>query len=158
MLGPLYHLCALEARQQALREAGRIPKPGGLLFAAGINRLAYLRELFRMSPREVLERRAFHAQYLREGNVDPEHAPPIGFAHMSTCEEFRALFSSGFEELALVGVESFTVLWQPMLNDLPAAEAEAWLDLIERTGQSVEGLGVSDHFLYVGRKSGVQNR
>ncbi len=109
MLGPLYHLCALEARQQAVREAGRILKPGGLLFAAGINRLAYLRELFRMSPREVLERRAFHAQYLREGNVDPEHAPPIGFAHMSTCEEFRALFTGGFEELALVGVESFTV-------------------------------------------------
>ena len=152
MLGPLYHLCALEARQQAVREAGRILKPGGLLFAAGINRLAYLRELFRMTPHEVLERRAFHEQYLRDGNVDPQHAPPIGLAHMSTCEEFRALFTGGFEELALVGVESFAVLWQPILNDLPPAEAEAWLDLIERTGHSVEGLGVADHFLYVGRK------
>jgi hypothetical protein len=30
-------------------------------------------------------------------------------------------------------------------------EAEAWLDLIERTGQTAEGLGFSDHFLYVGR-------
>ena len=34
-----------------------------------------------------------------------------------------------------------------------AAEAEAWLDLIEHTGQTAEGLGVSDHFLYVGRRA-----
>jgi hypothetical protein len=40
-----------------------------------------------------------------------------------------------------------------VLNDLPPAEAEAWLDPIEWTGQTAEGLGVSDHFLYVGRKS-----
>jgi SAM-dependent methyltransferase len=153
MLGPLYHLCALEARRQAVTEAARILKPGGLLFAAGINRLTYLRDFFRLFPHVVLERQAFHEQYLRDGNLDPEHAPPIGFAHLSTYAEFRGLFGPEFEELALTGVESFSAAWQSTLNDLPPAEAEAWLDLIERTGQTAEGLGFADHFLYVGRKA-----
>ena len=106
MLGPLYHLCALEARRQAVAEAARILKPGGMLFA-----------------------------------------------HLSPYAEFRALFADEFEELALTGVESFSTSWQGALNDLPLAEAEAWLDLIERTGETAEGLGVSDHYLYVGRKA-----
>ncbi|MBV8885026.1 MAG: class I SAM-dependent methyltransferase [Chroococcidiopsidaceae cyanobacterium CP_BM_RX_35] len=50
LLGPLYHLCSLEARQIAVREASRILKPNGIVFAAGINRLAYFRELFRSQP------------------------------------------------------------------------------------------------------------
>jgi len=153
MLGPLYHLCALEARRQAVAEAARILKPGGMLFAAGINRLSYLRDFFRLFPHVVLERKAFHEQYLRDGNLDPEHAQPIGFAHLSPYAEFRALFADEFEELALTGVESFSTSWQGALNDLPLAEAEAWLDLIERTGETAEGLGVSDHYLYVGRKA-----
>jgi len=152
MLGPLYHLCAPEARSHAVAEAARILKPGGVLFAAGINRLSYLRDFFRLFPHVVLERKTFHEQYLRDGNLDPEHAPPIGFAHLSPYGEFRALFASDFEELALTGVESFSTSCQSMLNDLPPAHAEAWLDLIERTGPTAEGLGVSDHFLYVGRK------
>ena len=152
MLGPLYHLCAPEARRQAVTEAARILKPSGLLFAAGINRLSYLRDFFRFFPHTVCQRKAFHEQYLNDGNLDPEHAPPIGFAHLSTCAEFRALFASEFVELALTGVESFSTVWQPMLNDLSSAEAEAWLDLIERTGPTVEGLCCSDHFLFVGRK------
>jgi S-adenosylmethionine-dependent methyltransferase len=153
MLGPLYHLQALEARQKAVAEAARVLKTGGLLFAAGINRLAYFRELLRETPPEAARRRAFHAAYLQDGRVDPEHAPPIGFAHMTTVAEFRELFAGRFEELAMVGVESFSGVWQSSLNRLTGDEAEAWLEIIEQTGQTVEGLGQSDHFLYVGRRN-----
>ncbi len=151
MLGPLYHLLALEDRQQAVEEAARVLKAGGVLIAAGINRLDYLRDLFRETPQKVLMRRDFIQQFLRDGNLNPEIAPPIGHSHTTTVAEFRALFADNFEELALVAVESFASPWQSALNDLPKAEAEAWLDLIEQTGTMPEAFGLADHFLYVGK-------
>jgi 2-polyprenyl-3-methyl-5-hydroxy-6-metoxy-1,4-benzoquinol methylase len=153
LLGPLYHLDTLEQRRAAVSEAARLLKRQGLLFAAGINRLTYLRDLFRDAPAQVLSRSAFHEQYLRDGNVTPGQAPPLGDAHLTTAEEFRDLFADEFEELALLGVESFTGPCQQALAGLPPAEAEAWLDLVERTAGTAEGRGMSDHFLYVGCKA-----
>jgi ubiquinone/menaquinone biosynthesis C-methylase UbiE len=153
LLGPLYHLGAPDERQAAVQEAARLLKRQGVLFAAGINRLTYLRDLFREAPAQVLSRGAFHEQYLRDGNVTPDQAPPLGYAHLTTAEEFRDLFGEGFDELAFLGLESFTGPWQQALAGLPPAEAEAWLDLVERTGGTAEGLGMSDHFLYVGCKA-----
>jgi SAM-dependent methyltransferase len=152
MLGPLYHLCDLDERQRSISEAARVLKPGGLLFAAGINRLAYLRDLFRESPREILARREFHERFLSDGNLDPEHAPPIGFAHLTTIAEFRALFADQFDEICMLGVESFAGVWQKTVRELQEEDALAWLDLIEQTAKMPEALGVSDHFLFIGRK------
>jgi ubiquinone/menaquinone biosynthesis C-methylase UbiE len=42
LLGPLYHLVELSDRLAALREAYRVIKPGGILFAAGVSRFASL--------------------------------------------------------------------------------------------------------------------
>jgi SAM-dependent methyltransferase len=152
LMGPLYHLQSLTERQSSVRESARILKRGGTLFAAGINRLSYLRDLLRLKFAPVSERVAFHQQYLRDGNLDPEHAPPIGYAHLTTAADFLALFEGRFEAVALLGVESFTTPCQKLFSDLPAAEAELWLDLVEETGQTPEGIGQSDHFLFVGRK------
>ena len=59
-----------------------------------------------------------------------------------------------FEELALAGVESFTAPWQDLFPSKPAEEAARWLDLVEATGATPEGLAYSDHFLFVAQKSG----
>ena len=40
LLGPLYHLTDATARAEALREAARVLRPGGVLFAAAISRWA----------------------------------------------------------------------------------------------------------------------
>lgn len=152
MLGPLYHLCTLEERNQAVNQAARILKKGGILLAAGINRLTYLRELFRESPQLASARKEFHQQFLQDGIVDPEHAPPIGLAHLTTVAEFRKLFEAKFEEISMLGVESFTGAFQKTLTELPETEVEAWLDLVEQTATTPEGLGMTDHFLYIGRK------
>ena len=152
LMGPLYHMRSLAERQRCVQESARILKQGGAFFAAGINRLSYLRDLFRTDPTRVSQRVAFHRQYLRGGQLDPEHAPPIGYAHLTTATEFLNLFEGEFEKVAFLGVESFTTSWQKIFSGLPAAEAELWLDLVEETGQTAEGLGQSDHFLFVGRK------
>jgi len=55
-------------------------------------------------------------------------------------QNFARCLRPSSKSWGLAGVESFSAAWQPALNDLPGAEAEAWLDLIERTGQTAEGL------------------
>lgn len=125
LLGPLYHLCSVAERQCAVDEASRVLKKNGLLLAAGINRLAYFRELFRATPQLVSSRREFHAQLLRDGNVDPAHAPPLGYGHLTTVEEFRRLFEAGFDEITLVGTESFASPWQELAAGLAPTEVEA---------------------------------
>jgi ubiquinone/menaquinone biosynthesis C-methylase UbiE len=152
MLGPLYHLMEFGERRQAVTEAARILKPGGALLAAGINRLDYLRDLFRNAPQKILMRREFIRQFLRDGNLNPEVAPPIGHAHLTAVEEFRELFADDFDEATLVAVESFASPWQNALNDLHADQAEAWLDLVEQTGTMPEAFGLADHYLYVGKR------
>jgi len=154
LLGPLYHLCELSDRRRAVEEAAGVLKRSGFVYAAGINRLPYFRDLFRQRPQVAVERREFHHQLLNDGNVDPEHVPSLGFAHLTTAAEFRSLFAGLFDEVILAGVESFTAAWQPTLNGLPAEQADTWLDLVEQTGATPEGLGASDHFLFVGRKVG----
>lgn len=152
LLGPLYHLCSLAERQLAVKEASRVLKQGGLLFAAGINRLAYFREMFRATPDLVLSRQDFHKQLLQDGNIDPLHAPPLGYGHLTTSGEFCQLFAAQFQTLTLIGVESFAAPWPESISTLEPSKLEAWLDLIEVTGTTSEGLGMADHFLYIGRK------
>ena len=152
MLGPLYHLCSLEERRQALGEAQRILRPGGVIFAAGINRLAYLRDILRRNAGHAANHRAFYQAFLQTGNLDPSVAPGIGYAHLTTVAEFRDLLTAMFAETAMIGLESFTSGLQEPINKCSPAEREAWIDLAEQTAATPEGLAAADHFLFVGRK------
>ena len=152
MLGPLYHLWTLDERRQAVGEAARILKAGGLLFAAGINHLSALRDNFARRPDTGREQYQARLARLKSGRLDPADGSSLSYAHLTTISEFRDLFSSDFEEAALVGVESFASPYQEVLAQLSSEDAEAWLDLIERTGATIEGLGQSDHFLYIGKR------
>ena len=173
LLGPLYHLRELRERRKAVDEAWRILKPRGVVAAAGINRITFLRDMFR-SPDPFsaaffaaefagAQRSAqldpgfasFTARFLATGELDPEHAPPIGVAHLTTIAEFRELLTARFEELALTGTESFAAPWQDAWKSKSAAEIARWLEIIEATGKTVEGMAYSDHFLFIGRASGM---
>lgn len=151
-LGPLYHLRDARDRERVLREAFRVLKNGGVLFAAGVNRIAFLRDAFRESPERGAQRRAHYLSFLRDGNLDPEMAPPLGYAHLSTAREFEAQFAEGFERIALLGVDSFTSPAQDKLTSLSAADRDAWLDVVEAIAGESDALACSDHFLYVGRR------
>jgi SAM-dependent methyltransferase len=152
MLGPLYHLCESSDRRTAIGHAARILRPGGVLFAAGINRMAFLRDAFRDSPEKGALLRQRCLEFLEDGRLDPQIAPPIGFAHLTTAVEFDALFVNDFERIALWGLESFTSPAQGRILGLNKDDREAWLDVIERTAPMPDALGYADHFLYVGRR------
>jgi SAM-dependent methyltransferase len=153
MMGPLYHLTALEDRRRAVAEAARVLKPGGTLIAAGINRLTFLRDSFREIPEEAVWLREAHARFVREGTVDPSLAAPLGYAHLTTLAEFRELFEKAFVEISTLAVESFAGPWQAKFKALSEDARKAWLDVIEQTAAMPEALGMSDHILFIGRRS-----
>lgn len=47
------------------------------------------------------------------------------------------------------GVESFSVPFPTSIQTLQPEQVEAWIDLVEATEQTPEGLRMSDHFLYI---------
>ena len=168
LLGPLYHLRDFEDRQRVVQEAWRILKPDGVVAAGGINRITFLRDMFRSpdpysakffgaefaSAQHASQadpgREGFMARFLASGDLDPEHAPPIGVAHLTTVAEFRELLTTRFQEVALTGTESFASPWQEGWKAKSAADKAAWLEIIEATGKTVEGMAYSDHFLFIG--------
>jgi SAM-dependent methyltransferase len=151
LLGPLYHLSSAAERRQAIAEAARILRPGGLVFAAGINRLTYLWEVLRNEPDDAASRKAFFDSYLQDGNFDPPADGIPSGVHLATVAEFQADLNTAFEQVVLTGTESFAgKLWREYSSASPASRA-VWLDLIERSGTMPEGLGMTDHFLFIGR-------
>ena len=152
-LGPLYHLRELEDRRSSVREAARVLKPGGVIFAAGVNKMALLRDAFREAPESGARLRQRRLRFLEDGRLDPESAPPIGFAHLTSSAEFAALFLEEFDRIALWGRESFPSQAQEKLVGLSEADREAWLDIVEQTAALPEAIGYSDHFLYIGRRT-----
>lgn len=150
MLGPFYNLSLTEDRHRAVAEARRILRKGGLIFAAGINYMTMLSWGFSDWTGHVLEDWQWVGEYTRTGDL-PSHTADVPIWHMATIAEFRSDFRP-FQEIVLAGVESFAQGHEENLLKLVPEQAEAWLDLIEETGRTPEGLGRTGHFLYIGQK------
>ncbi|WP_432190283.1 class I SAM-dependent methyltransferase [Streptomyces sp. Tue6028] len=115
LLGPLYHLIDAAERHQALTEAHRVLKPGGLLAAAGINRYA---SLFEHAAFAHLHKEAMQASIggILETQVhDGKKAFTAAYFHSG--EQLRAeVHSAGFDGVEVLGVEG------PAWSMLAAAE------------------------------------
>jgi ubiquinone/menaquinone biosynthesis C-methylase UbiE len=156
LLGPLYHLTSRDDRLQALREAYRVVRPGGVVAAAAISRFAStydgLLRGFLEDPtfEEIVERD------VREG----QHRNPTGrpdwftTAYFHLPEELRdEVIEAGFKVEVLVGIEG--PAWV-----LP--ELDSWLEDPLRRSRLLEAvrrvetepslLGASAHILVVGRR------
>ncbi len=151
MLGPFYNLSLAKERRQAATEAQRILRKGGLLFAAGINRMTMLNWIYKDDPQGILEEWEWLEPYSRTGDFPASEpgVPPIW--HLTTIAEFRADFPM-FQEVTFAGIESFAQGHEENLLKLTPEQAEIWLNLIEETGRTPEGFGMTGHFLYIGRK------
>jgi ubiquinone/menaquinone biosynthesis C-methylase UbiE len=156
LLGPLYHLTSRDDRLQALREAYRVVRPGGVVATAAISRFAStydgLLRGFLEDPtfEEIVERD------VREG----QHRNPTGrpdwftTAYFHLPEELRdEVIEAGFKVEALVGIEG--PAWV-----LP--ELDSWLEDPLRRARLLEAvrrvetepslLGATAHILVVCRR------
>ena len=160
LLGPLYHLDRAD-RVRALREAGRIVRPGGPVFGAAITRWAARLDgvLAQRLYETESEMEQMVAAVERTGVLQPL-APGsfCGFTHRP--EELRAeAQEAGLEVTDLVCVEGAAI----MLADLTerGADPEAWrivLDSARALERVPELMGVGPHLLVTARRAAASGQ
>ncbi len=156
LLGPLYHLVEYADRLQALREARRILKARGVLFAAAVSRFGSL--LYGLSTgdfRDAQFREIVAADLASGQHRNPTNNPAyFTTAYFHRPEELAAeVRDAGFGEVQIVAVEGpawctglFHEAW-----DNPALRKSLmeFLSVIERESSI---LGASGHFIAVAHR------
>jgi SAM-dependent methyltransferase len=156
MHGPLYHLTKRDERLRAIREAGRVLKPGGVLLAVAIS--AHFSTHAGLARGWVAD--GDYLRMCRKELATGQHVRPAswprGFAR-AFChrpEELKAeIEEGGFTHQATLAIQGggwllpdFEERWKV------AAQRKALLALLRLMEQDSVAIGLSAHFLSVGRK------
>jgi len=151
--GPLYHLDAQD-RNVALKEAFRVLKPGGVILAVAISRLAPMVSFFKKGRHEDSDFLETVVQSLHQGRF--QYRGGVFFSHYPR-ELHDELQTAGFQEIVLRAVEGMgSLLRKQFLNDdymKDEALRRSLLSLIDQTEQERSILGISSHIMAIGRKA-----
>ncbi|MGE5222988.1 MAG: class I SAM-dependent methyltransferase [Omnitrophica WOR_2 bacterium] len=156
LMGPLYHLLEEKERKQALAEACRVCKPGGMLFISFITRYAGLLDMAMSYPERILDvaDMKLERHILKTGKLPPRStAQPEFVAYLAQPAEVVPLAqSAGLKVLRVIGVEGFGGLNEQAVNRLPQEAFNAWVDLNYQVMDDPCLLGMSMHLLMVATK------
>ncbi len=154
LLGPLYHLTERQERLRALREARRVLRRGGKLFAAAISRYASLLDgLWR----RLVEDPVF--QVILEGDLrDGQHRNPTAHPTYFTTaffhrpEELRSeLSDAGLQNVDVLAVEGVGWLLPALEAELADAKRkERLLGYLRQVEREPSLLGASAHLIAIG--------
>ena len=156
LLGPLYHLTDARDRERALREAARVLKPGGWLFAAAISRWASALDGL---ARDLLQDPRF-ANIVQQDIRDGQHRNPterldyFTTAYFHRPEELAGeVLAAGLTVTAVYGLEGPGWILPDVAERMADPQRRATLLSVARmleTEPSV--LGWSAHLLVVARR------
>jgi S-adenosylmethionine-dependent methyltransferase len=154
LMGPLYHLLEEAERQQALKEARRVLKPGRPLFAAFLSRYASLRWAAVHEPTWPLENPERMESELATGVLPPRGAEGLGFvAYFAHPAEVAPLIRrAGLEVEIVLGVEGLVSMNEDGVNALSGEAWETWVDLNYRLAPDPSIHGCVEHLLAVAVK------
>lgn len=154
LMGPLYHLLEDNRRRQAVVEAVRVLRPGGILFAAFITRYAVLRWAAVNDPMWPLENPQHLRSILETGILPPRGALGSGFvawfAHPTEVEPL--LTGAGLSLLTMLGVEGLVSMIEEPVNDLGGEAWDFWVELNYRLAADPSIHGCVEHLLAVATK------
>ncbi len=159
-LGPFYHLTDAGDRAKAAREAARVLRPGGRLFAAAMPRLFFL--LAVAFERERAGPFASVARTLLDDGI--YHDPRPGRftdAYLFRPEEIAPFFAGfGFHMTRLMASEGMLATVQTevaaLAEDDPDAHARL-LDMAYENAADPAILGLAAHLLYIAQKHGAEH-
>lgn len=154
LMGPLYHLLTEEERRAALREARRVLRPRGLLFATFITRYGVIRWAAKEEADWIIKHPERLKTLLNSGAL-LKHPDDPGFtsAYFAHPNEIKPLIESeGFETLDLIACEGVISMIEEKINKLTGEAFDAWVELNYKLGKDPSVHGAAEHLLYVGRK------
>lgn len=151
LLGPLYHLYTPEDKRQAIREALRVTKPGGILFAAYvISDGCLLDEGFHRGNIDV-------AEYIRTGLLDGEtfaaKSEPKDLFELVRKEDIDALMSRfPVKRLHYVASDGCARLLREAIDAMDDETFRLYLKYHFVTCEREDLVGVTSHALDISRK------
>jgi S-adenosylmethionine-dependent methyltransferase len=153
LMGPLYHLVAVEDRERAVREAARVLRPDGRLFASVILRYALIRWAAKHQPDEIVTFRAEVERQLATGIATGDRRVSFTDAYFALPGELPALLNeAGFEVLDTLACEGVVSMIEDRLTETSGDLWQTWVDLNYRLSRDPSIFGAAEHLLCVGRK------